>query len=267
MGTPIDLSSTDVRSLLRLYAETIEALRGRGVIRSSNNPVCDYAEWLVSRSLGLTLVTKSQKGHDAVDSSGLRYQIKSRRITKHNASRQLGVFRNLDANPFDVAIAVLFDDGFALSVAYRMTLAAIKTHARFKQHVNGHILVLQGSILRDEGVEDITSLLAVAEAAERTATASSQSSVVSAVRAPVEQHRVPVLQEQPIGAARMTQRDKMRECARRYGLNAEAVIKAYAEAELRGEVQRARNSRDMHGEEYARLLWADGIKKGLIAGL
>ena len=82
-------------------------LKNRGVLRTKNNPVGDYAEWLVSSALNLTLVKNSAAGHDAESSDGKKIQIKSRRITANNRSRQLGVIRNLEKNDFDELIAVI----------------------------------------------------------------------------------------------------------------------------------------------------------------
>jgi hypothetical protein len=61
---------------------------------------------------------------------------------------------------------------------------------------------------------------------------------------------------------RPSQRDKMHECFRMHGPDADSVIRAYAEAERRGEVERKRNERGLTAEEYAAALWADAIKKG-----
>ena len=63
---------------------------------------------------------------------------------------------------------------------------------------------------------------------------------------------------------RMTQRDKMRELARKHPRDSTAVIREYAQAERNGLVARHNNSRDMKPEDYAARLFADGIKKGWI---
>jgi hypothetical protein len=68
-----DLHNLSVPRLLELFGQILEELRQRGVVRSSNNPICDYAEWLVARSMGLSLESNSQKGYDATDPNGIRY--------------------------------------------------------------------------------------------------------------------------------------------------------------------------------------------------
>ena len=60
----------------------------------------------------------------------------------------------------------------------------------------------------------------------------------------------------------MTQRDKMRELFRLYQGDKAMVVRAYAEAEQAGEVNRLRNASGYGTEQYARALWADGEKKG-----
>ena len=63
----------------------VDELLSQGVVRSTNNPVADYSEYLTSRAFGLTLVASSSIGEDDV-----RYQVKARRLTARNTSRQLG---------------------------------------------------------------------------------------------------------------------------------------------------------------------------------
>ena len=146
------LKSLNEKDLLVLYGDLMEELRKRGVIRSSNNPVADYAEYIVARKLGLKLQTGSNKGFDAKDRKGLRYQIKSRRITAHNKSLQLGVIRNLKDRPFDILVAIIFNSDFSINKIYKIPFEVIKKHARFSKHQNGHILILRGKILQDSKV-------------------------------------------------------------------------------------------------------------------
>ena len=77
------LRSMSDSELLRLYATLMETLRDRGITRSSNNPVADYAEKRVVERLGLIRADKEARGYDAEDGKGRRYQIKGRRITRH----------------------------------------------------------------------------------------------------------------------------------------------------------------------------------------
>jgi len=146
------LTSLGEKSLLCLYSDLMEELRNRNVIRSSNNPVADYAEYIVSHKLGLKLKTGSNKGYDAIDKKGLRYQIKSRRITTHNKSLQLGVIRNLIDKPFDFLIAIIFNNNFSINAIYKIPFKVIKKYSRFSKHQNGHILILRGEILKDPKV-------------------------------------------------------------------------------------------------------------------
>ena len=53
------LTSLSDIELLSLHSEILTQLRFRGVIRTKNNPVGDYAEWLVSNALGMTLLSNS----------------------------------------------------------------------------------------------------------------------------------------------------------------------------------------------------------------
>jgi hypothetical protein len=146
--------------LLRCHAAILDTLRARGVIRTQNNPVADYAEWIVSKTLGLELTANSNAGYDAVGADGIRYQIKSRRIILSRDRRQLGVIRNLDAVEFDYLIGVLFSRDFSAIEAYKVPHGLVRDFARFREHQNGHVLHLRGSILEAPGVENISLALA-----------------------------------------------------------------------------------------------------------
>jgi hypothetical protein len=45
----LKLEVLSTRELLSLFARILEELRRRKVVRSSNNPVADYTEWLVAK--------------------------------------------------------------------------------------------------------------------------------------------------------------------------------------------------------------------------
>jgi len=147
----IDLQKLENKKLLQLYGSLMEELRKRKLVRSSNNPVSDYAEKFVCDKLNLSLAGKSSKGYDAIDeNTGIRYQIKARRLTSHNRSRQLGVIRNLDQRLFDFLIAVIFDESFEPIEIWKVPRETIPKYARYSELQNGHILVLTGKVLKDK---------------------------------------------------------------------------------------------------------------------
>lgn len=76
------LNALNNLELLSLHSEILTQLRSRGVIRTKNNPVGDYAEWLVSNALGMTLLSNSSAGADAIDADGLKVQIKARELRR-----------------------------------------------------------------------------------------------------------------------------------------------------------------------------------------
>jgi len=140
----------------------MQELRRRELIRSSNNPVADYAEALVARGLGLSLGHRSVKGFDARDASGRRYEIKARRMTPENPSRQLSVIRNLDIDQFDFLVGVVFAEDFSVLRAAMVPRELVRAHASYKKHVNGWILHLRDAIWEVAGVKDVTPELIAA---------------------------------------------------------------------------------------------------------
>lgn len=143
--------------LLRLFAETLEELRRRDLVRSSKNPVADYAEKIAAHALGLRLIGKSGAGHDGEDAEGKRYQIKGRRVTPHNDSRQLSFMRNMNAKPFDYLVGIIFDAQFCVHRACVVPFDVVQARAAFSKHVNAHRLLLRDEVWHLPGVRDVTS--------------------------------------------------------------------------------------------------------------
>jgi hypothetical protein len=155
-----DLSKLTITELLATHSAVLDELRHRNVIRTKNNPTGDFAEWLVSTKLGLTLEANSAMGFDATDSQGLRYQIKGRRVTPENNSTQLGVIRNLDGNDFDFLVAVVFDANWQVKYAAKIPHQTVHLLATFRPHVNGHTMHLRPATFENQSIEDVSSQLA-----------------------------------------------------------------------------------------------------------
>lgn len=150
-----DLSKHSSKDLLLQHVEIIEELKKRRILRSNNNPVADYTEWLASRALDLELQPKSKKGYDAIDTNGKKYEIKGRKITPSNPSPQLSVLRNLEDKHFDFLIGILFDKDFSVLEAYKIPHSIISKYSSYSEHQNGEILHLKGELLSANGVERI----------------------------------------------------------------------------------------------------------------
>jgi hypothetical protein len=155
----VNLSQVKVGELLRLYTEVLDELRQRGVTRSTNNPVADYTEHLVSTKLGLTLGSNSAAGFDAVDADDRRYQIKGRRLTPQNQSTELSAIRNLPDRPFDFLIAVVYRSDFTIDYAAQVPYEVVVELATFVQHTNAYRFLMRRNVLTDARVIDITSRL------------------------------------------------------------------------------------------------------------
>lgn len=156
----MDWSQLDDKQLLGAYCSLMSVLRDRGIVRSSNNPVADYTETLVSRALGLTLESQSQAGYDARGVDGTRYQIKGRRLTSHNKSTQLSALRNLGLRPFDTLAAVAYSQDLSVLYGALIPIEVVAELSRFSTHSNSHIFMFRRNVLEDSRVTDITAALA-----------------------------------------------------------------------------------------------------------
>jgi len=159
------LARASVRELLRLHGAVLDELRRREIVRTANSPVGDYAELLFATAFGWTLENSSAAGHDAVDRDGVRYQIKSRRLTKSNGSRQLSFLRRLPEKKFDVLAAVLFDGAYRVQRAILLPHEGLEARSRYSPHANGWLFRLEDSCWAMEGARDVTDAVRAAEGA------------------------------------------------------------------------------------------------------
>lgn len=152
----MDWTAYSNQQLLGMYAELMDTLRTRGVVRSSNNPVADFTEGLVAKALALKVCGNSNSGYDAIGPDGIRYQIKGRRVTPQNPSTELSAIRKLKENPFDVLVAVLFNPDFTVKYAAAIPIETVIRLSTFVAHTNSHKFLFRPSVLEEPTVQDLT---------------------------------------------------------------------------------------------------------------
>lgn len=150
-------------ALLRAYGEILEELRARSIVRTGNSPVGDYGEHLFAHAFGWKLQPNNVASYDALGSDNLRYQIKARRLTSHNGSRQLSAIRKLDDRAFDFLAAVLFDARLAVEKAVIIPFDVVKSHATWTEHTNSWRVLLDARLCARPEVADVTSVVRAAQ--------------------------------------------------------------------------------------------------------
>ena len=154
-----DIAKLPASDLLALYARIINELRSRDFTRSANSPTGDLAEYLFCKAFNWEQAGNSKANLDAVDSEGNRYQIKARRLTQHNSSRQLSAIRDLHENHFDMLAGVLFKEDFGILRAALVPRTIVIDRARFVQRTNSHRFFLRNDVWDMQGVRDVTEEL------------------------------------------------------------------------------------------------------------
>lgn len=135
-----------------MHADVIDELHRRGVVRTGNNPIGDYTEWLVCDRLGLKLEPNSRASYDVIDTNELRYQIKGRRSKQSTGNVQLSVIRNLETKGFDYLIAVVFNSDYTIRFAAKIPHSVVSEVATYRSHVNGHVPIIRENVLQRVGV-------------------------------------------------------------------------------------------------------------------
>ena len=155
MGYRMNLKELNPKELLQLQATITNELNRRGIVRTQNNPLGDYTEWLVAKALGLSLAENSNAGYDGISNAGVRVQIKGRRVTSRNNSRQLSAIRKYDEKDFDELAAIIYSENYDVIDALLIPYEVVGEYASYRKHVNAHILILRGPILTDPRVQCI----------------------------------------------------------------------------------------------------------------
>ena len=124
------------QNFIKSYIASKNGLKEMNVIRSEKDVKGDYAEWIVSKFLNLTLATSSiQRGYDAKDESGKTYQIKSRIWKTHTQTRTTFDFTHSVEGEFDYLIGVLFT--YELEVIAIVKTDVLTAKKNIKKH-NDH---------------------------------------------------------------------------------------------------------------------------------
>jgi hypothetical protein len=155
----IELAKLSPKELLTLHASIGEELRTRGITRSSNNPTGDIAEYLFCKAFGWTRAENSSRNIDATGQDGARYQIKGRRITAHNASRQLGAIRDFEGRHFEFLAGVLFTESYGVLRAAIIPYDVVASKSTFVSRTNSHKFILHEDVWKAEQVHDVTEKL------------------------------------------------------------------------------------------------------------
>ncbi|MCU1364431.1 MAG: hypothetical protein JWN39_70, partial [Ilumatobacteraceae bacterium] len=131
----VELDRLTTGELLRLYADILTKLLGRGVVRSRNAPAGDLAEYLVKTAFGGELAPPSAKSWD-VQVGPRRLQVKVRLLDAGDRrSHSYSTFRSWD---FDACVFVLLDARtYEVTRAVEVPVAGVQEMARETAWVKG----------------------------------------------------------------------------------------------------------------------------------
>jgi hypothetical protein len=161
------IDGASIPDLLAGYAKTLGILKARGVLRTANAPLGDYAEWLVWRAFGGTIEPNSTKSHDVSDATGRRLQVKARLVSERPTPGQLqtSVFRTWN---FDFAVLVQLAERDYAVVRASMLPALVfdegRSNAKWSEHVKGWAVFMTPALMGHSDAVDVTQALRVASA-------------------------------------------------------------------------------------------------------
>jgi hypothetical protein len=153
----MDITRLSPKELLALHATVAEELRTRGITRSSNNPTGDLAEYLFCKAFSWTQAGNSNRNIDATASDGTPYQIKGRRMTRHNKSRQLSGIRDFAGRHLEFLAGAVFTESYEVFRAAIIPYAVVEAQATFVAYTNSHKFLLHDDVWTTDGVRDVTA--------------------------------------------------------------------------------------------------------------
>ncbi len=162
-----DLSTFSEPGLFSLYRAILSELKRRGVMRTENAPVGDYAEYLVATALGGQLAPNSEKSWDVLGDDGEKLQVKARVVSSpaEPGQLQLSPFRSF---AFDSAVIVLLSTtDYAVARASKVPRDVVESSAVYRQHVNGKVLFARPEIMGHPDATDLTATLRAAQTNRR----------------------------------------------------------------------------------------------------
>ncbi len=119
------MTKIEIRKQLNNYTSIIEKLKKAGIIRTSK-VVADYGEYIASKEYNLKLALSSvNKGYDAVDNKGYKYEIKTRKASVGNKPTIFPVTQK-QLKTMDFLIYVEFDNNWNLTRLLKIPVSKIK---------------------------------------------------------------------------------------------------------------------------------------------
>ncbi len=150
----IDIKTLSAYQMMQLQTQLQDELAARKIILNPSQPVGDYAIHLACAAFDLKREPPSTSGYDASNSEGLRYQIKFRRLSSPQDTRQLNAIKGIEQRKFDFLIGVLFNADMSVFRAAMMSFTVAATKVDKEK-----ILLLSNKVFDAEGVFDVTDKL------------------------------------------------------------------------------------------------------------
>lgn len=151
VGRPIDdpLPDQTVAELLTSYRNILLSLRARGLVRTSNAPIGDLAEYCAAIVYDGLLAPNSEKSYDLIAEDGRRIQVKVR-LLRPDTSRA-AVFSPIRSFDFHGGLFLIVDDQAGdVKTARELTVQEIRDHGKHRDHTNG--LVMRTSQISAKGL-------------------------------------------------------------------------------------------------------------------
>jgi hypothetical protein len=148
----LDLDALSNRELLQVWAQSLQLLYERGVVRTYNSPIGDIAEEMVAPHYGGERASFIQAAWD-VRAGGELLQVKACRREPTKSRTGFSPIRHRDG--YDAVILVVFSMDMKVEEAWRVPRDVVNELGKFNAHVNGVKIALTSAMRAHPDVEQL----------------------------------------------------------------------------------------------------------------
>lgn len=148
----LDLGAFSNRELLQVWAQSLQLLYDRGVVRTYNSPIGDIAEEMVARHYGGVRAPFIQAAWDVRVGDEL-LQVKACRREPTKSRTGFSPIRHRDR--YDAAILVVFSMDMKVEEAWRVPREVVNELGKFNSHINGIKIALTSAVRDHPDVEQV----------------------------------------------------------------------------------------------------------------
>jgi hypothetical protein len=100
-------------------------------------------------------MNQSTHGYDLIDESGIRYEVKARRLKPGKSLARFSAIQSIEDRHFDFLVGGLFNADFTIHQAAFVPWEVVRRKARLSKHTNAWTFTLRPDVMLEKGVRGL----------------------------------------------------------------------------------------------------------------